>query len=505
MIHQFRFATILFYIFCLTLTAFPQEKTKILLQDADSWEFNKDIWKDGPRIIGNVVLSHDSAFLFCDSAYMNETNNTVVAYGNVHIKISDTLNMFGDSLHYDGNTKVARIRSNVRLIDNQTILTTDTLVYDRKTQIAQYDYWGKIVNDKNVLVSKHGYYYTDIKEFFFKEKVILIHPDYDMRSDTLMYNTVTEIAYFYGPSTIVSKDKLDSIYCENGWYNTTKDVARFRKRAKIYHECQYLTGDSMYYERKNGYGQVFRNALLMDTVQDIMLTGNYGEMQRKNGFAFMTQRAVAVMIEKKDSLFMHSDTVKATFDSSQNIRNVFCYYKTKFFRDDLQGMCDSLVYHGRDSSMIMYKDPVIWSGKNQLTADSIRLTMKNGKADTLALYNSAFIVSKDDTGKFNQIKGRDMAGYFKNNDLYKIRVLGNAETIYYAREEDSTLIGINKAISSDMLIFLEKNELMSITYIGQPSATLWPEKEVSPYDLKLKNFKWIEDRRPRKKEDIFIY
>jgi lipopolysaccharide export system protein LptA len=482
-----------------------QEVTKINLVSANDWKYNSDIRRDVQRIIGNVILNHDSAFLYCDSAYLFEKENNVIAYGNVRVKLSDTLNLYSDSLKYDGNTKVARANSNVRLIDNQTILTTDTMVYDRKTQIAQYDYWGKIVNDKNILVSQHGYYYTSIKEFFFKNRVLLINPDYQMRSDTLMYNTVTEVSYFFGPTQIVSKDKQDSIYCENGWYDTKLDKARFRKRAKIYHEVQYLTGDSLYYERKNGFGQAFRHALLKDTVQNVLLTGNYGELQRKKGFAFMTDSAMAILIDKKDSLFMHSDSVIGTFDTARTIKQVYCYYKVKFFRDDIQGLCDSLVYRGRDSVMTMYKDPVLWSGFNQLSADSIKMTMRKGQADSLFMYNSTFIISKDDTNRFNQIKGRNLMAKFRNNELYKIKILGNSETIYYAREEDKSLIGINKAISSDMLIFLEKNKLQSITYIEKPEAKLIPEKDFPVQELKLKGFKWLEERRPRSKWEIFTW
>jgi hypothetical protein len=497
---------IVFVFLLLGFNAFSQEQPKTKIQYAgDVWEFNKDIYADGPRILGNVVMNHDSAFLYCDSAYVNEAENKVIAYGNVRIKLSDTLNLYSDSLRYDGNTKIANAFSNVRLIDNQTILTTDTLKYSRITQIAQYDYWGKIVNDKNNLVSLHGYYYTDRKEFFFKDKVIMNNPEYNMYSDTLMYNTVTETSYFFGPSHIISKDKTDSIYCENGWYNTKSDVARFRERARIYHETTYLTGDSMYYERESGYGQVFRKALMFDTVQNILLMGNYGEMQRKNGFAFMTDSAVGVFIDKKDSLFMHGDTLRATFDTAQEIKKVFGFYKVKFYRHDIQGMCDSLVYISKDSAMTMYRLPVVWSDSNQLSADSIRMTMRYGVADSLMLYSSAFIVSKDDTSGFNQIKGRVVLAKFKDNELYKIKVLGNAQTLYYAREEDKSLIGINMAVSSDMLIFLEKNQLKTITYINNPEAHLVPEKSVPLNERKLKGFKWEEAKRPMKKMDIFTW
>jgi lipopolysaccharide export system protein LptA len=485
----------------LPLCLFSQGTTKILLEHADSLVHSSKIRPDFQRLMGNVRLSHDTTVLMCDSAFLNDEKNFVLAYGNVHIQVSDTLNLFGDSLNYDGNTRIAKIWSNVKLIDNETTLTTDTLSFDRTTEVASYEYWGKIVNDKNVLVSKHGYYHTQTKEFFFKEKVVLINPDYIMHSDTMMYNTVTKVCYFYGPSTI--KGQEDSIYCENGWYNTHTDVARFRKNGWIYHLDQVLTGDSLYYERLNGYGQAFKHAMLIDTVQKVTLTGNYGELQRKKGFALMTDSAMVQMRDKKDTLFMHSDTVYATFDTNRNIKNILCYYKVKFFRRDLQGMCDSMSYHGRDSTMFLYHDPVLWSEKNQLTSDSIKLTILNSQIDSMVLYNSAFIISKDDTNKYNQVKGRDMVGFFKNNELYKIKVIGNSETVYFAREEDHSLIGITRVYSSDMLIFVEKNQIKSITYINEPKAVTSPEKDVSPYDLKLKGFKWIEGKRPLKKMDIF--
>ena len=198
------------------------------------------------------------------------------------------------------------------------------------------------MNSKNILVSKVGYYYTDKKEFFFKDRVLLLNPDYTMHSDTLMYNTKTATAFYYGPSTITGKE--DSIYCTNGWYDTRNDKARFRKNARIFHKNQNLTGDSIYYERTNGFGQVFKHAVLVDTVRKIIMTGNYGEIRRRQGIAFMTDSAAGIMIENKDSLFIHSDTIRATFDTGQNIKNIFCFYKVKFFRKNLQGMCDSMVY-----------------------------------------------------------------------------------------------------------------------------------------------------------------
>lgn len=499
---------------CLILTVallvqaalFAQEpqRTRINIS-GDLYEFNKNIYADGPRILGNVVMNHDSVYLYCDSAWVNEAENRMTAYSNVQIKLSDTLNLYSDSGRYDGNTRIAYAYSNVRLVDNQTTLTTDSLRFDRNTQIARYDCWGKLVNGPNNLVSHYGYYYTDIKEFFFREKVLMHHPGYRMFSDTLKYNTVSEVSWFFGPSHIISNDKEDSIYCENGWYDTRLDRAFFRERAKIYHKSTFLTGDSMYYERTNGFGQVYRHALIVDTAENVLMMGNYGEMQRKRGFAYMTDSAVGVLVDKKDSLFMHSDTVRALYDSLEHIRQLLCYRKMKFFRADLQGMSDSLAYTNTDSTLTMYRQPVIWSDSSQFTADSIKLAFRNGDADSLKMYGNAFITSRDDSINFNQIKGRTVLAKFRNNDLYKINVIGNAQSVYFAREENKAMIGINMAVASDMLIFLDSNQIRSITYKGNPDAHLIPEKSIQPEERRLKGFRWEQERRPMKKEDIFVW
>ncbi|MBM3404172.1 MAG: organic solvent tolerance protein OstA [Bacteroidetes bacterium] len=480
-----------------------QDTTRIYLLNANTWKLERTGNLELQKLVGNVILRHDSTFLYCDSAYLNDDTKHVKAFGHVNIKVSDTLNIFGDTLYYNGTTRVARMLNNVRLVDNQTILTTDTLYYDRNTAIARYHTGGRIENGDNVLTSRHGYYYTDRKEFFFKDEVILRNPDYIMHSDTMKYHTVTEIAYFFGPSTVTGKDNY--IYCEDGRYNTQVDISRISKNAVLWHKQQMLKGDSIYYEQQTGFGEAFRNVEAADTTQDIIIYGHYGRYVKQQGYTLMTDSAVALKLDGKDTLFLHADTLRSTFDTAQQTRQVMAYHKVKFFRHDLQGLCDSLIYRTADSALIMHYGPVLWAEKSQMTADSITLVIMNNKLDSMVLYNSAFMISKDDTLKFNQVKGRTMMGFFRNNDLYKINVFGNAETIYFVREEDRSLIGINKAISSDMLIFVEDNDIRSITYIGKPEATLYPEAELTPYDLVLRDFKWMENRKPLRKEDIFTW
>ncbi|MCF8369639.1 MAG: hypothetical protein K9G76_11420 [Bacteroidales bacterium] len=490
----------------INLTIFSQKPTKVKLIKANDLKYDKKLGEKVQRLIGQVILKHDSTYLYCDSAYLYELDNSFDGFGNVRIKASDTLNIYSDFLNYNGNTKIAELKNNVRLIDSRATLYTNHLWYNRSTEVSYYLSGGKIVDSTNTLTSKKGYYYTQFKEAFFKDSVVLVNPKYHMLTDTMQYHTETEISYFLGPTTITSKDNL--IYCENGWYDTRRDKSQFNKNAFFISKEQKLVGDSLYYDRKLDFGQAFRNVILTDTVQDMQIYGQYGEFQKRKGYSFVTDSAMVVMIDKKDSLFMHADTLYIIFDSLQNVKFLNAYYHTKFFRKDLQGMCDSLVYSFGDSTIFLYTEPVLWSDQNQLTADSIWIAMVNKKIDSLAMINSSFIISMDDTiskSTFNQVKGKSMVGHFRDNKMVKVQIFGNAESVFYVREENGGLMGINKTSSSDMNIYLKDNEVQIITPIKSVDAHMYPPDGMPSEERKLKNFIWMEGRRPLSKKDIFIW
>jgi len=487
----------------LSTAVFAQKKTRVILKQADDLRIDKKHGPNVQRLLGNVILMHDSTWFYCDSAYLNNKANTFDAYGHVHINVNDTLDIYGDSLNYDGATRIGEMHENVKLIDKRATLTTDHLKFNRKTGVAYYNTGGTIVSKDNTLTSRIGHYYTRKEEFHFKDNVVLVNPDYVMNSDTLVYHTVTEIAYFHGPTTIVGEE--DNIYTEKGWYNTDLDRARLTKNPIIIHGEQIMEGDSIYYDGAIDYGEAYSNVVLTDTLQDVVVLGHYAQYDREKHYAYVTDSTVAIMIDRTDSLYLHADTLKIITDSTDQAEKMHAYYKVKFYRDDMQGMCDSLTYTIADSTLTLYKDPVLWSDENQLTSDSIKIIYANKEIDSLVLYNNCFIASRDDSATFNQIKGKNMVGYFSNNDLYKIAVSGNSQTIYFVREDDGALIGINKVVSSKMRIFIKDNQIKTITYIDMPKATLFPEDQVPPAERQLKGFKWIEGRRPASKHDIFTW
>lgn len=478
-----------------------REVTRVQLIHADETRGERRQGEEIRRLLGNVNLEHDDVLIFCDSAHMQVASNSFEAFSNVLINSGDTLFLYGDYLKYNGNTRIAEVYYNVKLVDDSTVLTTEQLNYNRNTGVAYYPKAGRIVDQDNELTSNSGYYMTEEKKAHFRENVILINPEYIMHSDTLVYHTETQVSSFFGPTTIDAEETF--IYCENGWYDTQNDVAQFNLNAYIISGEHNIRGDSLYYDRKNESARAFENVVIVDTVQNVVLKGNYSEYYKHLGYTYITDIPVAIFIENGDSLYMHADTIRTTFDQEQEIEQVKAYYKVKFFRDDLQGFCDSLIYKMSDSLIIMYQDPVIWTGKSQLTSDSIHIKTNGEVVETLTLFNSAFMINREDSLQFNQVKGRRMTGYFKEGNLNYIVVTGNSETLYYVKEEDGKLIGINKAVASRMRIELEENRIRKIFYFEQPEGTMFPEKELPMPQRILTGFDWLDAKRPKTWTDIF--
>ncbi len=478
-----------------------QQKSRVNIEHADAFRYNAKFGKDIQRLIGNVVIRQDSTLFYCDSAYINELKNSFEAFSNVHIKINDTVDVYSSRMLYDGNTKIAELFDNVKLVDKNTVLTTDHLIYNRKSKTARYDVGGRIVNKNNILVSKKGLYYTATRTFHFREDVVLTNPDQETFSDTLIYNTNNETAYFLGPTVIRGKESM--IYCEDGWYDTKNDLSKLVKQPSITNANQTITADSIYYNNNTFFGKAMGNVTITDTSHKIILTGKNGKLWDKKGMSYVTDSAVAITYDKNDSLFIHADSMWLNFDKDRKAKMMRAYYGVRYYRKNLQGKCDSLSYSISDSTIKMYNQPVIWSGRNQLTADSIAIALSGNRADSLMMYNTAFIVSKDSTDTFNQIRGKNMIAYFANNELSKINVNGNAQTIYYVREEDGYLIGIDIAESSSMIIRLKDSEIQAISYQSSVDEDMFPEGELTEEETTLKDFTWQKEKRPNNKMDIF--
>lgn len=467
---------------------------------AATTEVDAKLGKDTKRLLGNVVFTHGGATMHCDSAYFYSKKNSLDAFSNVHVNQGDTVHLYGDILHYSGNTKIAQIRKNVSLINRKTRLTTEALDYNLGEGVGYYMNHATIVNEKNTLESIIGYYYTRRDLFDFEDSVVVTNPDYVIYSDRMKYNTETKITYFVEPTEIFSDSSY--IYCERGWYNTETDISQLNQNALVRNSRQTIKGDSLYYEKITGFGRAIENVEIIDDEQNILLTGDRGIYYENIDYVRLTEKAQFIQVTSEDSLYLHADTLLSEVDTGDT-KFIKAYYGVRIFKSNLQGRCDSMAYSFADSVIRLYDNPILWSDENQLSAEYIEIHTENRQVKTMYLEKSAFIVSMEDTSKYNQIKGRNMVCHFKNNELYRIDVYGNGQTVYYPTDSEG-VVGVNKVICSDLKIYMEDGKVSTITFLKKPDGKLYPLESAPKNELVLQGFEWLENLRPLSKEDIFI-
>ena len=477
---------------------------KKVIYQADILEYDEAFYPGIRRLIGNVIFQHENTKIYSDSAYFWESQQIIEAYGKeVQIVTEDSVFIFGKKLRYDGILKLAILTTNVRLIQKEATLYTDTLYYDLNIDKAYYNCGGKIIDQENTLISRKAYFYTRLNEAYFKDSVVLHNPEYDIYSDTLKFNTATQIAYIFGPTDIISKES--TIFCKNGWYNTQNDNAYFSEDAVISSPPNLLYGDEIYYDRRNKTGKAFHNVIMSDTSQRLIAMGNYAEYDENRGYSFVTDSTLLIYYESGDSLFLHCDTVYAQRDSLKNIETIRAYHDVAFFRADIQGRCDSMVYIAKDSLLYLYKNPVLWADSNQITADTIYFFIPDNRDYIGYFKKDAFFISAlfDET-EFNQVKGKDMTAYFIDRILKHIDVNGNVESLYFLLEGDTAVIGINLSFANRVTVFLEDNQIQTIHYIDKPEGTIYPYSQLPENEKFFKGFNWRSEIRPLSKEDVFI-
>lgn len=477
--------------------------TLVLLENSDILSFDKDMNADVQVLKGNVRFRHDNALLYCDSAYFYQKNNSFDAFGHVRIVQGDTLFVYGDLLYYDGNIKLARLRQNVRMENRKTTLTTDSLNYDRLANLSYYYTGGKITDPLNTLTSVWGQYSPVTNEALFKKSVRLINKSFTMDADTLKYNTQTRIANIVGSTHIIYNKETD-IYSNRGWYNTTTERSMLLDRSLVKQkDGKTLVGDTIFYDKKQKYGEGFTKVVLTDSVQKSTLYGNYISYNEKKEIGLATDSALLVDWSSKDSMFVHADTLFVSKDSVYNLARG--YYHVRFYRNDVQGLCDSLAYSARDSVLNMFGQPVLWTENNQLSGECVQVFTKNKKVERIHVLRAAIAIQHEDSVYYNQLSGKEIIAYVDSGQLKKVHVNGNAETIYYPKDDkDSTLIGLNKTQSSFVVMYFRNKKVDRILLTAASTGNVYPLTQLTAKDLFLNNYFWIEEQRPMKKEDLFI-
>lgn len=493
---------ILFALFLtgIAVNAFSQKERTIQILSSKSLT-NLPGRTDAQRLVGNVVFSDSSVTMYCDSAYYYTSGNKMDAFSNIRIvQNRGTLNISAELLNYDGNSKQAALHRDVVLVDRDMTLKTQDVYYDLRTGIASYNDSAHITKGQTNITSKRGQYNKNNRVLYFQKDVVILDPQYRIYSDTMDYNTITKVANFIGPTNIITT--RDSIYCERGWYNTENESSHLYRNPFIITEGRKIKADTLRYLKTTGYGRAVGNVEMTDTSQNAIVRGNFAIYNPEKEQAVVTDSALLIQVSDGDSLFIHADTIRSDVDTTGKNRILKAYYKVRMFRTDLQGKCDSLSYSSVDSTLQFHGDPVLWSDSSQLTADFIKIYMANKKIDRMELQNSAFLISKDDSSKYTQVKGKNMTGYFQDGKIQKLVVRGNGQTLYYPKDEND-YIGMNKTTSSDVIIYMKDNKVVDIVLLVKPEGTLYPLNEVTKEDMYLKDFNWQEKKKPMNKYDIF--
>ena len=437
-----------------------------------------DVW----ILYQRVRAEHDGMVLYADSALLNTVLNDFTAFGHIKIEISDTTTIYGDQLYYDGMSRVLDIWDDtVRLIDGKTLLKSDHLSYDRNSTIAFYDTWGITTNEDKRLVSLKGYYNSDFK-------------------------TPTHI---YTDST--------TMYSEHGTYNTDIRYAHSMKSSEVHNSEKHITCDTLHYYEDIEYGRAIGNVVLRDTINDIISTSRYAETRKSDHTSFVTDSALVRFVNHDeddpdapvDTLYLHADSILVVSDSARHLQSVSAYRHVKVFRGEAQAMSDSLFYSAPDSTMHLFYQPVVWYDHYQALADTIVVRHDTSGARQAWLYNNIFCIEQVDPDKFNQVKGRNAIVYFNEGEPHYADVLGNAEMVYYLTEEGTMgqkyLIGVNVGMGSDMRIYFVDRAPDRVVTQGNPDMNTYPLEQLPADKRQLQNFRWIDDRRPHKPLDVFVW
>lgn len=479
-----------------------QTPKKILIEHSDYFDVNQIEVPDAVLLTGNVRINHDGVIMTCNKAYYFQKENYIKAFGNVQLVQGDTLYLNSKYAEYNGNVKQAFATGKAVMRSPESTLETDTINFNRNTQEVYYNSQGKIVNRDNTLKSKSGKYFVAEKKFQFLTAVTITNPKYVIKSNHLDYYSNSGHTYLFGPSTITSK--ANYIYTEKGFYDTKKNVAHFLRKSYIKYDDRLIEGDSLYYDRNQEFASATRNVKITDSINRGIVKGHYAEIYKNKDSLFVTKRAVAINFVENDSVYIHGKKLLVT--GPEGSRIIRAFNNVRFYKTDMSGKCDSLHSNSKIALTKLIGKPILWNGDSQITGDLMHLLGNNTtrKLDSLKVLNNTFLVSKDTLGTgYNQVKGQNLYGKFEDGKLHDVDIIKNTEVIYFMRNEEQELIGINKNVSSKINIIFDKNAIETISFFNQVDGDIYPEADLPENARKLRDLNWRGFERIKSKDEIF--
>jgi lipopolysaccharide assembly outer membrane protein LptD (OstA) len=480
-------------------------------------------------LAGNVRLKQDITLFYCDSAVINKHNNILEAFGNVRINDRDSVQVYSQYLIYHIDKKLAIARKKVRLTDGKGVLTTEELQYDTRDRIGNYTSGGKIVNGKTIITSKDATYYADLKDVYFKNDVKMRDPQYNLDTDSLLYNTGSQLATFI-TRTLIKDSGGGTVLTSEGYYDMKNKIASFGKRSVIKDgKGLTVTGDDIYTEDSTGKTIIKGNGVYIDTVQKVSVLANYMIADKKKNTFLATQHPLMIIEQDKDSIYVTADTLfsarmadlrnpnyhdipvdtlKGTtlmpVKDSSDIRFLQGYHHVRIFSDSLQAVCDSLFYSARDSVFRLFTNPIVWANNtNQVTGDTIYLFTRNKKAERIYVFENAMTINKSGDSMYNQLRGNTINGYFRDGTIDFMRAKGSAQSVYYARDENNAIVGVNNAGADIIDMRFANKELNKVIFRNEVTGTMYPLRQLPEDKKTLRNFQWLDNLRPKTKFELF--
>lgn len=500
---------------------------RVIVEHADEMAQTNDSFV---VLTGNVKFSKGAMLMFCDSAHYFPGTESMDAFSNVRMEQGDTLFIFADELNYRGPEEIAYLYSNgtdsVRLINRDVMLKTPVFVYDLGIDLGYYNTGGALTDARNRLTSIEGEYVPSTKEANFYGRVHLNSrgdkDTLDIYTDTLYYNTDTHIAELYSQSEVINSQA--TIYTTNGRYNTHTNIADLFDRSMVRTSGgTTLEGDTLFYDRNAGYGEAWGNMVMEDSVRKSRLEGDYGYYNELTDSSYVTGHALAMEYSRPDTLYLHGkqiqsfrvfDTVRIEADTLANTPGytridtthvMVAYPRVRFFRNDMQGLCDSMRFEERDTTLHMFVHPIVWSGERQIFGNVIDVHFNDSTIVWAKLPRNAFTAEHVEEEFYQQLSGKEMTAYFDNGEISHLDLSGNVMAVFLPMEDDSTYNKIFNIESSFLSADFEKRELVKMKFWPENTTVGTPLFLAKRSIFYLPQFKWYGHLRPTGPMDVFNF
>lgn len=495
----FRSVATILAIFC-TIQLFGQGKL-VLLPGSEKIYFNKATQTH--RLVGTVSFMYQGNTMYCDSAHYREKQKIVRAYGNVHITKGD-INLYCDSLFYSGSNKFARLWGHVDVRDAAYKLSSDSVEYNAKTGRAIYRNRGKVQNSINneIITSKVGYFYPSTGSYFFSGNTVYKKNDLRITTDTLQFNHETQTTYLHGPTTI-KNDSLE-IHCSKGDYQVERNEGTLYKDVQIIQKERSISCDTAYYKEQNQEFTGKGNVLIDEKKEHLLLSGNYFHSEAKRHSTLLTGQALAIETGKKDSLFLHADTLEL-LDDTLGQRTLTAHRSVRAFSRDVQCISDSAYYSRSEGAIRLFQKPILWAKNGELKGDTILLYLNDSVLERTEIISNASAIMSVDTGAlYNQLSGKVILGFLEKGNVTLAKVKGQAWTIFYPieeKKEDTVLIkeriGLNRLYANELHVYLDSGEVTRITFFEKPEGVFFPMNQIEEKERFIRGFSWNPMLRPK--------